>query len=286
MHGITPFILILSGFVAVLFTGAWLVSPGEKRSQVAAQLQARIRRSGAALAAGVLPLRSMLWRSQDLGCSLATRLHAQRKLLLILGAIVLTPVVIAVSLREHRTLEGFDDRVADRDLVIATLLHGEQLVPPPALPPEVFTTAEVELLRPSIGFASREWEKLDVDFQQRLLQIFKIMEERYGYRMALIEGYRSPERQAMLAAMGPHVTNAGAYQSYHQVGLGADCAFYRDGKLVISEKDPWAMRGYRLYGELAQAFGLTWGGNWKMLDFGHVELRKPGVLRRARAAAQ
>jgi hypothetical protein len=52
------------------------------------------------------------------------------------------------------------------------------------------------------------------------------------------EGWRSPERQTLLAAKGTHVTNASAWQSYHQYGLGADCAFYRDGKLVISEKDP------------------------------------------------
>jgi len=102
------------------------------------------------------------------------------------------------------------------------------------------------------------------------------MKERHGYDMALIEGWRSPERQAELATQGSAVTNAGAWQSYHQYGLAADCAFYRDGKLVISEKDPWAMRGYRLYGEIAQAAGLIWGGNWKMLDLGHVELHTAG----------
>jgi peptidoglycan L-alanyl-D-glutamate endopeptidase CwlK len=77
--------------------------------------------------------------------------------------------------------------------------------------------------------------------------------------------------------MGGHVTNAGAWQSYHQYGLGADCAFLRDGKLVITEKDPWAMRGYELYGQVAERLGLVWGGRWRLMDFGHVEWRKPGV---------
>ena len=77
--------------------------------------------------------------------------------------------------------------------------------------------------------------------------------------------------------MGGHVTNAGAWQSYHQHGLGADCAFLRDGKLVITEKDPWAMRGYELYGQVAERLGLVWGGRWRLMDFGHVEWRKPGV---------
>ena len=52
--------------------------------------------------------------------------------------------------------------------------------------------------------------------------------------------------------------------------------FLRDGKLVISEKDPWAMRGYELYGQVAESVGLTWGGRWKMMDFGHTELRTAG----------
>jgi peptidoglycan L-alanyl-D-glutamate endopeptidase CwlK len=54
----------------------------------------------------------------------------------------------------------------------------------------------------------------------------------------------------------------------------------RDGKLVISEKDPWAMRGYQLYGEVAESLGLTWGGRWTMMDLGHTELRLRGVMRR------
>ena len=98
--------------------------------------------------------------------------------------------------------------------------------------------------------------------------------------MVLIEGYRSPQRQAALQAAGPHVTNAAPWQSYHQYGLAADSAFLRDNKLVISERDPWAMQGYRLFGEVAESVGLTWGGRWKLMDFGHVEWRKPGLVRR------
>lgn len=78
--------------------------------------------------------------------------------------------------------------------------------------------------------------------------------------------------------MGSNVTQATAFQSYHQYGLAADSAFFRDGKLVISEKDPWAMRGYALYGQAAESVGLVWGGRWKMMDLGHVELRRRGVL--------
>jgi len=202
------------------------------------------------------------------------------------GTLLSLPVAFALgwSLWGTRTLEGFDDRIDPLHPQVAQLLQGEHLVPPPPLPPEVFDTAEVEIVRPLLASADRRWDQMDPDFVQTLLRVFKIMKEEHGYDMALLEGWRSPERQAMLAAKGGHVTNAGAWQSYHQYGLGADCAFYRDGKLVISEKDPWAMRGYQLYGEVAERLGLTWGGRWQMMDFGHVEWRKPGVREAMRAA--
>jgi peptidoglycan L-alanyl-D-glutamate endopeptidase CwlK len=191
------------------------------------------------------------------------------------------PPLLAFSLRGWHTLDAFDDAPPPSpDSLVSTLLRGEQLVPPPPLPPEVFTTAEVELVRPQLAGADRQWALLDANFRQRLLLAFKLMHERHGYEMALLEGYRSPARQTLLQGLGPSVTNAGAFQSYHQYGLAADCAFLRDGKLVISERDPWAMRGYELWGDVAESLGLSWGGRWKLLDFGHVELPRAGVLGR------
>ena len=196
-------------------------------------------------------------------------------------ALLALPPLVVFSLRALHTLDAFDDSstATQPDAVIAALLQGEQLVPPPPLPPEVFTTAEVEQLRPRLASADRRWDALDADFRQRLLLAYRLMREEHGYDMALIEGYRSPERQDMLAALGPQVTNAAAWQSLHQHGLAADSAFLRNGRLVISERDPWAAKGYELYGEGAQRVGLTWGGRWQNADLGHVELRKPGVTR-------
>jgi peptidoglycan L-alanyl-D-glutamate endopeptidase CwlK len=194
--------------------------------------------------------------------------------------IVLIPSLLALVLRKPGSLPGFDDVEALPDAQVAALLHGEQLVAPSALPPLAFTTQEVELVRPMLADASRNWGLLHPDFSQRLLLAFRIMKEQHGYDMALLEGYRSPARQDMLARAGSQVTNARAFQSWHQYGLAADCAFWRDGKLVISEKDPWAMRGYQLYGQVAESLGLTWGGRWTMMDFGHTELRLRGVMHR------
>jgi peptidoglycan L-alanyl-D-glutamate endopeptidase CwlK len=203
-----------------------------------------------------------------------TRRHAA--IVLIAVCLLVLPPLLVFSLRGLHTLDAFDDtRASEPDAVIAALLRGEHLVPPPALPPEVFTTAEVQRERPALGSADRRWDALEADFRQRLLLVYRLMREEHGYEMVLIEGYRSPERQDQLAAMGSHVTMASAWQSHHQHGLAADSAFMRSGVLVISERDPWAAKGYQLYGEVAQRVGLTWGGRWQNVDLGHVELRKP-----------
>jgi peptidoglycan L-alanyl-D-glutamate endopeptidase CwlK len=194
--------------------------------------------------------------------------------------VILVPSLLALLMRNPDMLPGYEPIETVVDPQVAALLKGEQLVPPAALPPLAFNTREVELVRPMLVDASRNWGLLHPDYSQRLLLAFRIMKEKHGYEMALLEGYRSPARQDALARMGSQVTNARAFQSWHQYGLAADCAFWRDGKLVISEKDPWAMRGYQLYGEVAESLGLTWGGRWTMMDFGHTELRLRGVMRR------
>jgi peptidoglycan LD-endopeptidase CwlK len=211
--------------------------------------------------------------------SVANLALLQKNPLLLTAAFVLVAAPPAVvSIIRGPAIFTFDDVAQSQDRQIEALLRGEHLVPPPALPPEAFTTREVELIRPDIVGANRSWEQLSPDFTQRLLAVFKVMREQHGYEMTLIEGYRSPERQATLALQGSHVTRAGANMSYHQYGLAADCAFVRDGSVVISERDPWAMHGYELYGALAETYGLTWGGRWSFRDLGHVELPRSGVL--------
>lgn len=214
--------------------------------------------------------------------------HVGRHYLLWLAGLALlaVPPALVFMTGGRSMLDGYAVSTREANPQVAALLHGEQLAPPAALPPDVFTTAEVVQERPMLQSASRNWDLLDAEFTQRLLLVFKIMKEQHGYEMAILEGYRSPERQDALARMGGHVTNARAGQSWHQHGLAADCAFLRNGKLVISEKDPWAMRGYELYGQVAESVGLTWGGRWKMMDFGHTELRVPGVMQRERRGAR
>jgi peptidoglycan L-alanyl-D-glutamate endopeptidase CwlK len=196
----------------------------------------------------------------------------------IAAALVVAGVpAIALALRWWHPFDGYDHTVSRRvNEQIASLLAGEQLVPPPPLAPALFATPEVEQARPFTATASREWALLDPEFRQRLLLTMQIMRERHRIEMVLLEGFRSPERQAQLAALGPQVTMAGAGNSRHQSGHAADCAFLFDGRVVVSEQDPRAARAYALYGAVARSVGLTWGGAWRTLkDLGHVELRRP-----------
>ncbi|WP_348766566.1 M15 family metallopeptidase [uncultured Salinisphaera sp.] len=182
------------------------------------------------------------------------------------------PVLVVVQMQGLLDFDNYREAERESNPLVASLLRGERLAPPQPLPPEVFTTREVESVRPDLRRANRKWDRLKPEFAQLLLQVYKDMRDKYGYQMVLIEGYRSPERQRRLKSKSGYVTNAGPYQSYHQFGLAADSAFLRNGKLVIAIEDEWTQRGYDLYGKLAQQYGLTWGGNWSFQDFGHVEL--------------
>ncbi len=271
------YLVSLSYFLVIVLCAALLVFPALRAAVgmavthqlTRAMVQARrLRRAGSATATRAAGTTTGF---------ISTLLRAHRRTGILALVLISVPPLAAVSFTQ-RQLFDFEEAPARHHRQIMRLLEGEQLTPPPALPPEMFTTRDVELARPATAWGSRDWQLFDDQFRQRLLTVFKLMRERHGYELVLLEGYRSPQRQAALAALGGSVTRAGANMSYHQYGLAADVAFLREGKLVLSEKDPWAMRGYTLYGELAEAAGLTWGGNWTLQDYGHVELRRPGVL--------
>ena len=291
------FELVIAGifiyFVFVLGLLAWWLLPGvrDRMSALGEWLSARLQRTRADLTergvdvarAGTGGLRAgnaglHAVADQVQGVKAALRLHWPLWVSAI--AVLLLVPAVALMLRHGWALETFDHTLSrSANPQVAALLQGEQLVPPQALPPELFLTREVIQARPLAGSASRQWDLLDSDFRQRLLQVFKAMREQHGLEMVLIEGYRSPQRQAELLGFGDHVTRAGPGQSYHQYGLAADCAFLVAGRIVISEVDPVAANGYRLYGLVAQSFGLTWGGSWRSIkDLGHVELRRAGAL--------
>jgi peptidoglycan L-alanyl-D-glutamate endopeptidase CwlK len=58
-------------------------------------------------------------------------------------------------------------------------------------------------------------------------------------------------------------------KSKHQLGHAVDCCFLKDGVPSWDPSHPWA-----LYGAMAQALGLIWGGAWiNFKDRTHVEVR-------------
>jgi peptidoglycan L-alanyl-D-glutamate endopeptidase CwlK len=93
-----------------------------------------------------------------------------------------------------------------------------------------------------------------------------------GYPMKLVEGYRTPERQAELYAQGRTkpgkvVTNARAGESFHNYGVAADCVFVKEGYNAPE-------RLWQIYGNVAARHGFTWGGVWDLKDYPHIEMTK------------
>lgn len=204
------------------------------------------------------------WRER-VGLGRLPKMHFQLVLLVVLvGGLVVGSVF---SLSEWIAPDPLAASDMDRQAHIQTALNPERLVPPPSLPPSMFMGSE----RPALETADRDWGRLDPRFTQPVLRVLARLQER-GYVFVLLEGYRSPERQEKLANLGSHVTNARAFQSKHQFGLAVDLAPVRDGRLVISERDPWALQAYMVLGEEAEKAGLTWGGRWWFKDYGHVEV--------------
>lgn len=245
-----------------------------------------------------------------------THWHLQQWWILIAGFFLLSSILVFAITRPVDPTQIEAEYLRKTDPQIYSLLNGEVLSPPPAVEDSLIDAAivQAQILEregsnqnhqfPTISPSSieheefgdqrssfdtvmidRKWDKMHPSYKQRLLMVFKIMKERHGYEMILLEGYRSPERQTRLSG-NTATTLAKAYQSYHQFGLAADVAFKRDGKVVISERDPWAWKGYQLYGVVAESVGLTWGGRWTRIhDYGHTEFRMPG-LRKNRESAE
>ena len=94
-------------------------------------------------------------------------------------------------------------------------------------------------------------------FRDRLLRALGRAREA-GLDAFLFEGWRSPYRQTALYAQGRTapgqiVTNATAWQSWHQYGLAGDVVFGGPGK--------WTWAGdYARLGPMLEAEGLVWYG--------------------------
>ena len=235
--------------------------------------------------------------------------HLQQWWILIAGFFLLSSIMLFAFTKPVDPTRVEANYLRKTDPQIYNLLNGEILSPPPEVEEALVDAAIVEAVRLEEAYqalsgnsvnsmaipnqensefshghldtsmVNRKWDKMHPRYKQRLLMVFKIMKEQHGYELVLLEGYRSPARQNNLS-QNKATTLATAYKSFHQFGLAADVAFKRDGKVVISERDPWAWRGYQLYGQVAESVGLVWGGRWTRIhDYGHTEYRMPGLVR-------
>jgi peptidoglycan L-alanyl-D-glutamate endopeptidase CwlK len=113
----------------------------------------------------------------------------------------------------------------------------------------------------------------------RVVKILDVMRSA-GFPMMVTEGVRTSARQRELYAQGRTAPGAIVTQcdgvttvSNHQIradgyGRAVDLAFVVNGGPSWDDKHPW-----RLYGELAAALGLAWGGKWiTHPDRPHIEL--------------
>lgn len=97
------------------------------------------------------------------------------------------------------------------------------------------TTSDLKLI-------NRDYQRL-APFFAELLKIGLAQCRAENLSIDLFEGYRSPSRQIYLASQNTAdrwVTNATAWESWHQYGLAADLAFKVNGQWKWSQNDPWA----------------------------------------------
>lgn len=291
--------IVIGCFFVILSVAAWLAMFPDARD-AAGEVWARMLRRGSA-ASRRLRERASTQASdsgqilRNKGTRYVRHMSRNKYLFIAAAAMVLLPVALILGLRQKVILDGGVDPIpVASSSQIRELLEGENLVPPEPPPPEVFVEAERELAQLSptarlsiaapeqIVSADRRWEQIDPDFKQRVLAIYKVMEGR-GIKMVLVEGFRSAQRQAELAA-GGKATRAGAGQSCHQYGLAVDSAPMRNGKLQWDMNDAWTRDAYFLYGQLAQEAGLEWGGQWRSIK-DYVHLEQKSQCRAARRAA-
>ena len=113
--------------------------------------------------------------------------------------------------------------------------------------------------------------------QQKLLKLETIAFTQ-GYKIGIGYGYRTPQFQNNLYRIGRRgikgekiVTNLTGAQSKHSKNpsQAVDLVVYnRKGQITYNWKD----FNFNLIGVWARQVGLTWGGNWAIKDYLHLEI--------------
>lgn len=97
-----------------------------------------------------------------------------------------------------------------------------------------------------------------------------------GIELIITSTYRDAESQNALYAQGrtkpgSRVTNAKAGESWHNYRLAFDVVPLKNGKPIWDTKGA-NLRLWQRIGELGEAVGLDWAGNWKRFkEFPHFQ---------------
>ncbi|MFB6328981.1 M15 family peptidase [Acinetobacter variabilis] len=148
--------------------------------------------------------------------------YLQQWWILIAGSILFISILIfsltrpvSASMSEARYLQKVDPQIyallegqiltppeeVDKALILKALQE-DQYAHQPVISAQRFNSniQDIHLNHyQNLNQADRKWHKMNPRFKQRLLMVFKIMQEQHGYELVLLEGYRSPERQNSLA---------------------------------------------------------------------------------------
>ena len=108
----------------------------------------------------------------------------------------------------------------------------------------------------------RSHEEQEILYLQGRLKQFGITLEQLNQKRKELGLYPLSEKEANRI-----VTNARAWQSYHQYGVAFDCVPLSGGKPDWSNTE-----AYRALGEIGKQVGLEWGGTWKRFqEFPHFQ---------------
>jgi peptidoglycan L-alanyl-D-glutamate endopeptidase CwlK len=129
--------------------------------------------------------------------------------------------------------------------------------------------------------ASRRIDDLHPALQNTCRNFLNLCREE-GILAFLTATYRSPKEQDELFAQGRtkpgrRVTNARGGESAHNYELnGKPAALAFDIAIrMVNEGLNWDTRHrhWKRVGEIGKSLGLTWGGDWKMKDYPHFEMK-------------
>lgn len=132
-------------------------------------------------------------------------------------------------------------------------------------------------------FARIDTNKIYSPFLDKCILLVENCEKR-GVSIWAISGYRSPEEQDALYNQGrgdkskPLVTNAKAFQSFHNFGLAIDFCVDKDANKEGLQPN-WDLAPYRILREEAEKLGLVSGLSFKSFPEGpHIQFTVPKSL--------